>query len=262
MRSLGFAIAKRVLFTTIVGQGYAGWALAVTIATSFVLMVSHIDRTVPTADALRKGSALKVKKLLSSASLPRRKRQTASNFHRGSRRMGMFAQFRTMTLAAIFAALGALAPSTPSRANIVFDFSGKCDFNCLGAASGALTLTGDYVFGADITAATFVSFSYKSVDRSFTIPAASGPSLAGGLNADGSINSAGELLIENTTDLFEFPSATPGQFVAGPVGAAIDFGSQPRFSLVAIPEPGAWALMTVGFAALGMTMRLRRKLAL
>jgi hypothetical protein len=72
-----------------------------------------------------------------------------------------------------------------ARANIVFDWTGTCEFNCTGTPSGVLTLTDAYVFGTAISAADFVSLVYNSNDQSQDITSPS--LLTGGVNADGSI---------------------------------------------------------------------------
>ena len=158
----------------------------------------------------------------------------------------MLTLMRTTALAAVVAALGALTSGTAAHANIVFDFSGLCADGCSGTATGVLTLTGAYMFGTDITSATFVSFSYASSDLIFAVPAATAPAFEGGLNADGSFDSTGDLIIQNEADGF---SAGAGEFDAGLPNA--DLGFQFQFSLVPAPEPGTWTLMTIGFAALG-----------
>jgi large exoprotein involved in heme utilization and adhesion len=161
----------------------------------------------------------------------------------------MLSQLRTATLAAFLAALGALTSGTAAHANIVFDFSGLCADGCSGTATGVLTLTGAYMFGTDITSATFVSFSYASSDLIFTVPAATAPAFEGGLNADGSFDSTGDLIIQNEADGF---SPVGGEFDAGLPNAPKDLGFQFQFSPVPAPEPGTWTLMTIGFAALGL----------
>jgi hypothetical protein len=172
----------------------------------------------------------------------------------------MLSRLRTIMVAAVVAALGALTSGPAARANIVFDFSGVCTDGCSGTATGVLTLTSDYIFGDNLTPATFVSVSYASSDLVFTIPAASAPALAGGLNANGSFNSLGLIFIQNATDLFS--AGGGGAFSVRALSSrAVDTGSPFQFSLVAAPEPGPWALMTIGFAALGMVgmgRRLRR----
>jgi hypothetical protein len=164
------------------------------------------------------------------------------------RRTGMLSRLRTATLAAVVVALGALTSGTAARANLVFDFSGVCSAGCSGTATGVLTLASDYMFGDAITPATFVSFSYASSDLGFTIPATPTPLFVGGLNADGSLNNlvSGLIIMAPLGNI----DITPGIFHATTLGF-MDSGSQPQFSLVAVPEPGTWALMASGFAALG-----------
>jgi hypothetical protein len=85
----------------------------------------------------------------------------------------MSALFNLKMLGSAALALGistvSLWPEMAS-ANIVFDFSGICNSDGDGCptatdtATGVLTLTDAYVYGDDITSATFTSFAYSSGD--------------------------------------------------------------------------------------------------
>jgi len=80
-----------------------------------------------------------------------------------------------------------------ARANVIFDFSGTCSVQCSGTATGVLTLTDAYIIGTDIPQADFISFTYSSSDANFTITSATLGNIAGGLKANGSFDSAGQL---------------------------------------------------------------------
>jgi hypothetical protein len=154
-------------------------------------------------------------------------------------------------VAALLTVLGALTSGTAARANIVFDFTGECSLGCIGTATGMLTLTGGYVFGSDITSATFVSFSYASDNLSFAIPAgASLLEFEGGLNADGSVNST--VAIDTAMEGFRVDPEGFEAVGTNAAGEIVDEGSEAQFHLVAIPEPATWAMFMIGFAGLGM----------
>jgi PEP-CTERM motif len=153
--------------------------------------------------------------------------------------------------AAVAGTAAALFMAAPARANVVFDFSGVCMDGCSGTATGVLTLADSYTFGSNIKAADFISFDYSSSSLSFDITSAD--TFVGGLNADGSFNSEGILLVEATEGLPFFETA-PGTFVATIVdNGSSDIGSSFTFTLVpgAVPEPSTWAMMLLGFAGLG-----------
>jgi hypothetical protein len=155
--------------------------------------------------------------------------------------------------AAVAGAAAALFMAAPARANVVFDFSGVCSDGCSGTATGVLTLADSYTFGADITAADFLSFDYSSSSFSFDIASADSPVLVGGLNADGSFNSEGELIFHSPAGVPLFVAIT-GEFNALRTnGGTFNLGSTFAFTLVsgAVPEPSTWAMMLLGFAGLG-----------
>ncbi len=107
----------------------------------------------------------------------------------------MSALFNLKWLGSAALALGistvALWPEMAS-ANIVFDFSGLCDFPNSGCptasdtATGVLTLTDGYVYGTEITSAVFVSFSYTSNLTFAPIASDNLRTVFGILNSDGS----------------------------------------------------------------------------
>jgi hypothetical protein len=156
----------------------------------------------------------------------------------------------------------ALFQAAPARANIVFDFSGVCSLLCSGTVTGVLTLADSYTFGADITDADFISFDFSSPYEFFDITSANIPLLTGGLNADGSFNSAGQLYIQSSTDgplpLYgrRFGASAEGFVLARDWLAEHNEGgfAPPTFTLVgrAVPEPSTWAMMLLGFAGLGL----------
>jgi hypothetical protein len=151
-----------------------------------------------------------------------------------------------------------------ASANIVFDFSGTCDLEGCPAttdtATGVLTLTDDYVYGTNMTLATFVSFTYSSNDSDLLfapITKANVGFVQGGLNSDGSFSDASfdqvSVLVDNGRDF----TALPGDFfVRGDVSFHTNGGTTFTFTNVtpppaAVPEPSTWAMMALGFAGLG-----------
>jgi hypothetical protein len=173
---------------------------------------------------------------------------------------------RRRALGVIVAGLGVLPFAVAARADVIFDFSGTCVLNCSGTATGLLDLTNAYVFGSDITAADFVSFSYTSSALNFTIPAANSATLMGGLNANGSIDSTGLIaILASGGPLF---ADVGGVFVANPGGSITDddvgFSSTftPAGTTVgdpaATPLPAALPLFATGLGGLGL-LGWRRK---
>ena len=161
-------------------------------------------------------------------------------------------------IAIAFAATALCA--TASRANIVFDWTGSCLFNCKGTPSAVLTLTDGYVFGSAISAADFVSLVYNSNDLSEDITSPS--LLTGGVNADGSI-ALGVLNIRGPLNFPQFSETDEGdwQLMPNATTTTPDLGTDGKFTLAvhtAIPEPSTWAMMLLGFAGLGFAGYLRR----
>jgi hypothetical protein len=180
------------------------------------------------------------------------------------------ASLRFSGAAAALALSTALFYAAPARANIVFDFSGVCEFGCSGTATGVLTLADSYTFGADITAADFISFNYSSSSFSLDFTSADAPFFRGGLNADGSFNAESLLGIQSSSG--EIPyfmaavSAVSPLSLWGSTSAdnKSDGGSSFTFALAggAVPEPSIWTMMLIGFAGLGFaSYRAQRKSA-
>jgi len=186
--------------------------------------------------------------------------------HQGTK---MSAWFNLKMLGSAALALGistvSLCPEIAS-ANIVFDFNGTCNFPSLGCptttdtATAVLTLTDAYVYGANISTATFVSLSYSSSNLTVDLTSADSLQVFGGLNSDGSQN--GELaiiLLPHGNTFFE-AFGTDG-FAAGNEEAPNNEngGSTYTFTNVtpppAVPEPSTWAMMLIGFAGLGYAGR-------
>ena len=93
---------------------------------------------------------------------------------------------------------------------------------------------------------------YSSSSYSFDIASVDSPILAGGLNADGSLNSFGALEILAPTDFPNF-GAFNGFFNVANEAETFNLGSAYTFTLVsgAVPEPSTWTMMVLGFAGLG-----------
>jgi hypothetical protein len=119
-------------------------------------------------------------------------------------------------------------------------------------ATGLLTLADSYTFGADITAADFVSFDYSSTHFSFDITSADLGFLLGGLNADGSFNSRGSFLVGGSL-IYPLFRTMPGAFLVNIALDEEDIRATSQCTLVGgpVPEPSTWAMMLVGFAGLG-----------
>ena len=83
-----------------------------------------------------------------------------------------------------------------------------------------------------MTAADFIAFDYSSSDGNFEITSADAPSLIGGLNADGSINSRDELVVE-ATPVFQ---AFVGVFQAAPADREhVDEGTTFTNGIIVLP---------------------------
>jgi hypothetical protein len=175
----------------------------------------------------------------------------------------MSALFNLKMLGSAALALGistvSLWPEMAS-ANIVFDFSGICDFEgCptrADTATGVLTLTDGYMYGEDITSATFVSFSYSSGEITFDIASGDSPRLGGGLNSDGSSAATGGPSIFVSAGLLFTASGRQfsAQLQEGSttfVESGFTFGFTNVTPPPAVPEPSTWAMMLIGFAGLG-----------
>ncbi|MDB5423208.1 MAG: hypothetical protein JWQ29_624 [Phenylobacterium sp.] len=177
----------------------------------------------------------------------------------GWMRISQVGKMKTRILVAgVAAALSLVAGG--AQAAIVFNFSGSCTNGCSGAATGLLTLTDAYVFGTDITNATFGSLSFSSSQFSFDI--SSPLHLHGGLNADGSVSGS----------LVEIDGAGPGSPIfifSGPSFTALKEldqgfvveGGSGGFTLAgsAVPEPAVWTTMILGLGAIGSAFRTRRR---
>jgi PEP-CTERM motif len=177
-----------------------------------------------------------------------------------------FAFSRVSGALAAFVLSTVLFNASAAHANIVFDFSGECASGCTGTATGVLTLADSYTFGANLTVPDFISFTYTSSDRDFTItqsnlvlPGWDGRPLFGGLNANGSLNAIGifNIIPTSTFPLFEVDADGFKAFknIRGKdKGSTFSFRREITTTSPgggAVPEPSTWAMMLLGFAGLG-----------
>jgi hypothetical protein len=140
---------------------------------------------------------------------------------------------RSIAFAAAVAAIGALALTTPARADQIFDWSGACTLGCTGTASGVLTLANGATPLA-FSVADFISFEFTSSSGTFTLDNASPFLGAQGTSGGPGCNEAGcgSLLLEenalgpSTLPLWQFLYATDPL----PVTLSLD--------------PGAWQFLS------------------
>ena len=174
---------------------------------------------------------------------------------------------------ALLAALLTAATMQTARADVVFTFSGTCDFSCNGMATGTLMLTNLGAVGStDITTSNFMSFQYTSSDINNTIT--NPEQVSGTLNASGSLLSGAIQIVGpggvslggffELLDTGQFSFSTPFNFstssFVGDEGIGGSFGPAVNTPVVtsAVPEPSTWAMMILGFFGLGF-MAYRRK---
>jgi hypothetical protein len=177
----------------------------------------------------------------------------------------MSALFNLKMLGSAALALGistvSLWPEMAS-ANIVFDFNGTCNGNgcptTSDTATAVITLTDAYVYGMDVTSATFISIAYSSSASTFEITSANSPGLEGGFNSDGSLVSGGfEAQVDTNVPVFVIETGEWG--AQGGVFTETEDGD--IFSVTnvtppsGVPEPSTWAMLLIGFAGLGYASR-------
>jgi hypothetical protein len=175
--------------------------------------------------------------------------------------------FKTLTAIGAALAISAMA-SSASAATFLFSFTGEGGME---GASGTLqaTANGDGTFTA--TSGTITAFGPEAAGAGTLIADPSAP--AGALSPSGFFNYDDQLLagqnplVTNDGLLFDVGGAEVNIFSNGPGpgtyqiynnnGSNVlgDFALSPS----GIPEPANWALMLVGFGAMGATMRSRRR---
>ena len=157
-------------------------------------------------------------------------------------------------------ALGALAALTATSANAAQFLTitgpsgnfGDDEVTCVTAAPCAFTRTFTFT-GASVA-------PFNAAGMTIT----SGPANSGMANIDfTSVSLNGVLFTPVTTGIFEFQTLNTIGLLAGintilvngTTGGNASFAG--NINLTAVPEPGTWALMLVGFGAVGYAMRRR-----
>lgn len=164
-------------------------------------------------------------------------------------------------VAAVAAFIG-LQAATPAQAAVtVWKFTGTC-FDCVAGspgtpstATGTLTLD-NYTAGTALTAANYVSFSYSSL----VFPT---------LNW-GAITTFGGTLSEGFSDFYIGRDSASGPNYFGTSANSAwslirqtpeDVGIFGTWAIAAVPESATWAMMLVGFGALGAALRRPRRVS-
>jgi hypothetical protein len=160
-------------------------------------------------------------------------------------------------------ALSTTFAAAPASAQLLtFNLTGSrtATFTLIGSAPNSFTsnaLTGNQIFFNNV-AGTFGGTA-GTANISF------GTNLIADLNIQSA--SLGFTQLSAPGDLFSGPASSPtfnlgtftlsGGFTAGPATLTIS-----QAAVAAVPEPGTWALMLIGFGAIGVSMRRRRVAAL
>jgi len=161
-------------------------------------------------------------------------------------------------LAACSAALGAVAlPAAANATEIVTQFSISGDWHPFGSGeayglSGDPTLTGSFT----LTDGVLTSLSYVTGSKSWSISDVVSQSFyqgASGTVYNFSLIFTGSSNFVHGSNTASINEGGNGLFCNG----CVRFSSSPVSG--AVPEPATWALMLVGFGALGSVMRLRRR---
>ena len=176
----------------------------------------------------------------------------------------------------IYTAVGAAALATASIANsaIVVNGSTNVDPSTVLANNTADPLKNTLTWGQDLTGAGAFSGSVDfsnnlsglySIIVSSSTPGAviNAVTLAGILGTSGSFSASG-CTTNSCSLLVPFTGAGSYRVAFGgtaPANGAADTGNL-TFQLVPVPEPATWAMMILGFGAIGMAMRRRRRPAL
>lgn len=165
---------------------------------------------------------------------------------------------RNLVLAA--SALALAVPASASRIDFTFDFSGvctDCNQSTHAPATATLVLNGNYVIGATIVAADFVTFTYNGSDLlvPFTIlPTDPGFFVTGAIPND--LPGTANITVDNGTWGFNSISGGGSDGSWSVVNTSLgDFGTAHTWSSTAVPEPATVALLGLGLASVAFLGR-------